>query len=133
MIFQSAKRVLLLVVALITLGGCSAFDDNVTFVCQGTTETIYVKEGAVSSREVSNTRRFIAIKKRKVGNNECMFWNKGRIVCQSSAKSIQNMDETLTYQLVIDQETGETSEHVETTEMQRNFRGRCARYNGPKI
>lgn len=113
--------------------GCGVFEENITFVCQGTTETVYLKDGEVSSREISNTRRFIAIKDRKIGNNECMFWSKGRIVCQSSAKSIQHMGESLAYQLNIDRESGETNEHTETANMQRNFRGKCSHYNGPKL
>lgn len=115
------------------LQGCGAFEGDVTFVCQGTTETIYLKEGDVTSREVSNTRRFISIKDRKVGRNECMFWNKGRIVCQSSAKAIQHTGEGLAYQLIIDRESGETTEHVESTDLQRSFRGKCTHYKGPKL
>lgn len=117
----------------ILVTGCGAFEDNVTFVCKGSTETVYFKDGDISSREVSNTRRFIAIKDRKVGNNECMFWNKGRIVCQSSAKSIQHMGEGLSYQLIVDQESGEATEHTESADVQRDFRGKCTRYKGPKI
>lgn len=113
--------------------GCGAFEENVTFVCQGSTESIYLQDGEVKSREVSNTRRFIAIKERKVGNNECMFWSKGRIVCQSTAKSIQNMDEGLTYQLNIDRESGETSEYTESQGVHRKFRGKCTRYKGPNL
>ena len=113
--------------------GCGAFEDNVTFVCQGTTETVYLKDGEVLSRELSNTRRFIAIKDRKIGNNECMFWSKGRIVCQPSPKSMQHVEDELAYQLHIDRESGEVSEHTESAEMQRNFLGKCSRYKGPKL
>ena len=113
--------------------GCGAFEENITFVCQGSTENIYLQDGEVKSREVSHTRRFIAIKDRKAGNNECMFWSKGRIVCQSTAKSIQNMDEGLAYQLNIDRESGETSEYTESLGVHRKFRGKCTRYKGPNL
>ena len=130
---KSAKTNFVLAIVFVAIGACSALDSNLTFVCQGSTETIHIQKGEISGREISNTRRFIAIKNRKIGNNECMLWNKGRVVCQSSAKSIQNMDDTLAYQLNIDRESGDTYEHIETPEMQRNFRGKCTPYNGPKI
>ena len=120
------------VIALIGTG-CGAFEENMTFVCQGSTESIYLQDGEIASREISHARRFIAIKDRKVGNNECMFWSKGRIVCQSTARSIQTMDEGLVFQLNIDRETGETTEYTESPTIQRKFRGKCAIYKGPNL
>lgn len=115
-----------------SLIACGAFEDNLSYLCEGTSETLNLEEGEVVSREVSHTRRFISIKNRKIGNSDCLFWSDGLVLCQSSAKGLEHM-EMPSYQLRVDRETGETIENTESASQRRVFRGKCMPYKGPRL
>ena len=122
------------VVALcLALSACDAFEENLSFVCEGTTETKILTNQEVVSSESSQTRKFIVIRNRKIGNNECPTWSKSLIQCQSIDQSHSLSESSHAYTLTLDRASGEVNETSDTADGYTVFTGKCAPFKGPKL
>ena len=118
---------------MLVLSACDVFEDNLSFVCEGTTETKTLADQEVVSTEMSQTRKFIVIRNRKIGNNECPNWSKSTIQCQSVDQSHSLSETSKAYMLTLDRSSGEITETSDTPNGYTVFTGKCAPYKGPKL
>jgi hypothetical protein len=115
------------------LTACDAFEDNLAFVCQGKTEVSRVENDEVVMSETTNARKFLSIKNRKIGTNECLTWAKDKIICQSAEKSLSMSTDVPVYTLMINREAGTVNESTETASGHTIFKGDCIPYKGPRL
>lgn len=117
----------------VVLSACDAFEDNLSYVCEGSTETRVLANQEVVSSETSRTRKFIVIRDRKIGKSECPTWSQSTIQCQSVDQS-QSLSETArAYMLTLDRATGEVTETSDTADGYAIFTGKCMTYKGPNL
>ena len=128
------RRLYLFVFALcLALSACDAFEDSLSFVCEGTTENRTLDNNEVVSSESSQTRKFIVFRNRKIGNNECLNWTKSSIQCQSVDQSHSLSEANRAYMLTLDRTSGEVNETSDTLNGYSVFTGKCVPYKGPKL
>ena len=128
------RRAYFSVVALcFVLSACDAFEGDLSYVCEGTTETRVLANQEIVSSDSSRTRKFIVIRDRKIGKNECPTWSQSSIQCQSVDQSHSLSESARAYMLTLDRATGEVTETSDTADGYTIFTGKCMTYKGPKL